>query len=138
MLDTYRALLQKQGYRMTPQRIAILRVLSESGRHLTPIEVYDEVKESMPGITEATIYRGLSFLADQGLLLAAHVGNGQLVYESAHHIHHHLICRKCGQTCEISHDLLRGLYGRLYKQTGFQVDSMHVTFFGLCPECQHA
>jgi Fe2+ or Zn2+ uptake regulation protein len=89
----------------------------------------------MPGITEATVYRTLSFLTAQGLLLAAHVGNGQLAYEIAHHDHHHLICRTCGAACEVSHELLKSLYSHLSEQTGFKVDRMHVTFFGLCPSC---
>jgi Fe2+ or Zn2+ uptake regulation protein len=135
MLDTYRSALQKQGYRMTPQRTAILRILSESKCHLTPLDVYESASQSMPGITEATIYRTLSFLTSQGLLLAAHIGNGQLAYEIAHHDHHHLICRSCGAASEVSHDLLKPLYSRLGEQTGFKVDRMHVTFFGLCPDC---
>ena len=135
MLDTYRSTLHKQGYRMTPQRTEILRILSESDCHLVPLEVYEFARRSMPGITEATVYRTLSFLTAQGLLLAAHVGNGQLAYEIAHHDHHHLICRNCGAACEVSHKLLKSLYSRLSEQTGFKVDRMHVTFFGLCPAC---
>jgi Fur family ferric uptake transcriptional regulator len=122
---------------MTPQRIAILRILGEANRHMTPLEVYDSANQSLLGITEATIYRTLAFLTSRGLLLAAHVGNGQLVYEIAHHDHHHLICRGCGATCEISHDLLKSLYSSLNEHTGFHIDSMHVTFFGLCPACLH-
>jgi len=120
---------------MTPQRIAILRILSEANQHMTPLEVFNSANQSLLGITEATIYRTLAFLTSHGLLLAAHVGNGQLVYEIAHHDHHHLICRGCGATCEISHDLLKSLYTSLNVQTGFHIDSMHVTFFGHCPEC---
>ena len=77
-----------------------------------------------------------NFLVEQGLALAAHVGNGQLVYEIAGHNHHHLICRTCGQTHEIDHALLQDLYDQFQATTGYTIDSIHVTFFGLCPECQ--
>ena len=136
MIDTYSNQLRARGFRMTPQRLAILRSLEEAGRHLTPLEVYEAAEQSLPGLTEATVYRTLSFLTKQGLVLAAHIGNGQLVYEIADRAHHHLICRNCGQTCEIAHDALKDLYQEFQKRTGFQVDAMHVTFFGLCPECQ--
>jgi Fe2+ or Zn2+ uptake regulation protein len=128
--------LHSQGYRMTPQRLAILSILENAGRHLTPQEVYEQAQRSLPGMTEATVYRTLSFLTEQGLVLAAHVGSGQLVYEIAEHAHHHLICRACGDTHEIDHALLLTLYQQFQSSTGYQIDSVHLTFFGLCPGCQ--
>jgi Fe2+ or Zn2+ uptake regulation protein len=136
LTDTDTTILRERGYRMTPQRLVILRILHEAGGHLTPLEVYQRAQREMPGLTEATIYRTLIFLSQQGLLLAAHVGSGQLVYETAGHAHHHLICRKCGETQEIDHTLLEALYQQFRASTGYRIDGMHVTFFGLCPGCQ--
>lgn len=121
---------------MTPQRMTILRILREADTHLTPLEVCQRAQGALPGLTEATVYRALNFLTDQGLLLAAHIGSGQLVYEIALHDHHHLICRRCGGTREIGHELLKSLYEQFQASTGFKIDSLHVTFFGLCPNCQ--
>lgn len=128
--------LRARGYRLTPQRLAILRVLGQADKHLTPQEIYKLVVHEVPGMTEATVYRTLSFLAEQGLALDAHVGNGQLVYETALHAHHHLVCRACQATCVVDHADLVGLFEHLEHKTGFQIDSLHVTFFGLCPDCQ--
>jgi Fur family transcriptional regulator, ferric uptake regulator len=129
------ARLRAQGYRMTSQRLVILQILEESRCHLTPAEVFSLAQEQLPGLTETTVYRTLSFLVEQGLALAAHVGGGQLVYEFAERNHHHLICRACRHTHEIDHSVLQKLYERFQQDTGFQIDSYHVTFFGLCPEC---
>jgi Fe2+ or Zn2+ uptake regulation protein len=128
--------LHSKGYRMTPQRLVILSILDNAGRHLTPQEIFDRAQVALPGMTEATVYRTLNFLTEQGLVLAAHVGSGQLVYEIAGHDHHHLICRACGGTQEIDHTLLQSLYQQFQASTGYRIDSMHVTFFGLCPGCQ--
>lgn len=128
--------LRSQGYRLTPQRLAILRILENSGEHLTPLEVYAKVQQTTPGITEATVYRTLTFLVDQNLLMEAHIGNGQLVYEIADHRHDHLICRACGKTEEVDHAALQPLYERFEASTGYRIDSVHQTFFGLCPHCQ--
>ena len=136
MKDVYTKLLHTSGYRVTPQRLAILQILQEPGRHLTPLEIYQEAQRTIPGLTEATVYRTLNFLSEQGLILAAHIGSGQLVYESAEHSHHHLICRKCGNNHPIEHDLLKPLYEQFLKSTGYQIDTIHATFFGLCPSCQ--
>jgi Fe2+ or Zn2+ uptake regulation protein len=122
---------------MTPQRLAILSILENADRHLLPQEIFERAQRALPGMTEATVYRTLSFLAEQGLVLAAHVGSGQMVYEIAGHAHHHLICRACGDTQEIDHALLESLYQQFQSSTGYQIDSVHVTFFGLCPHCQN-
>jgi Fe2+ or Zn2+ uptake regulation protein len=134
--EPYSTQLRNQGFRLTPQRLAILRILRESGCHLTPAQVFQKAQEAIPGLTEATVYRTLNFLVAQGLALAAHVGSGQLVFEIAGHEHHHLICRACGHTHEIDHAALQALYEQFQANTGFAIDSVHVTFFGLCPDCQ--
>lgn len=128
--------LRAQGFRLTPQRLTILQILKDAHSHLTPAEVFAHASRLLPGITEATVYRTLAFLAEQGLALPAHIGGGQFVYEFAAHNHHHLICRRCGETYEIDHEDLQALYSQFQARTGFQIDSIHVTFFGLCPECQ--
>lgn len=128
--------LREQGYRLTPQRLAILAVLRSAEGHLTPAEIYSQVVQEMPGMTEATIYRTLNFLAEHGLVLVAHVGRGQLVYEIADHDHHHLICRQCGEMKEIEHLQLKALYEQFLESTGYQINTIHGTFFGLCPDCR--
>lgn len=127
--------LRSQGYRMTPQRYAILQVLETCGCHLSPHEIRQRAGAIIPNLTEATVYRNLDFLAEQGLVLVAHVGSGRIVYESAAHHHHHLYCRHCGGSVDIAHADLAPLYQRIEETTGFHLDTSHVTFFGVCPKC---
>ena len=134
--DQYTPQLRARGYRMTPQRMAILHVLHHEGTHLSPTEVYARAKEVLPGLTEATVYRTLEFLAKNGLARPAHMGSGHLVYEIAQQEHHHLICRKCGGETQIAHASLENVYAELEAASGFRNIDSHVTFFGLCPACQ--
>src|SRR5512146_960948 len=134
--DAFAGRLHAQGYRLTPQRIAILRILTEAARHFTPGEIFEQAQQALPGITEATVYRTLNFLVEQGLALPAHLGNGQYAYEYAGHNHHHLICRGCGESLEIDQQALTDLYRHFQATTGFRIDTVHLTFFGLCPGCQ--
>lgn len=128
--------LHARGFRMTPQRMAILHTLRRAGGHLSPTEVYERTRRVQPGLTEATVYRTLEFLAENGYALAAHVGGGKLVYELTEENHHHLICRNCGRTVAVEAAALTHLYNELGVSTGFKLDSSHVTLFGLCPDCQ--
>jgi len=63
----YAPQLRSLGYRMTPQRIAILHALRHSGKHLSPRDVYQRARKDVPGLTEPTVYRTLEFLAKNGL-----------------------------------------------------------------------
>ena len=135
--EQYTPQLRERGFRMTPQRMAILHVLHHEGTHLSPTEVFARAKAILPGLTEATVYRTLEFLADNGLAHSAHIGSGHLVYEIAKQgHHHHLICRKCGGEVQIEHSSLENVYAELESASGFRNIDSHVTFFGLCPGCQ--
>jgi Fur family transcriptional regulator, ferric uptake regulator len=128
--------IRSRGFRLTPQRLTILQVLHHSGGHLTPVEVYELARQTMPGLTETTVYRTLEFLAENGFALEAHIGSGKLVYEVAGHDHHHVICRGCGHEIEVPHHQLDDLYRQIEQSTGFRLTTSHLTFFGLCPGCQ--
>ncbi len=128
--------LHARGFRMTPQRMAILHTLRHAGGHVSPTEVYERARRDQPRLTETTVYRTLEFLAANGFALAAHVGSGKLVYELTEENHHHLICRTCKKTVAVDYAALAPLYEQLKSSTGFKLNSSHVTLFGLCPDCQ--
>jgi Fur family transcriptional regulator, ferric uptake regulator len=127
--------LRERGYRMTPQRLAILQALHHGG-HLSPAQIYERVHKT--GMTEATVYRTLEFLAGNHVVHPTQVGGGHLAYELAGHDHHHLVCRVCGAQMDLEPDSFKEAISRIALQTGYQVDAGHLTFFGLCPECQAA
>jgi Fe2+ or Zn2+ uptake regulation protein len=135
--NQYTPKLRADGFRMTPQRMAILHILHHEGTHLSPTEVYTRAQEALPGLTEATVYRTLEFLCENGLVHSAPLRGGHLVYEIAHQDHHHLVCRKCGAEVEIEHAPLENFYTALESTSGYRFIDSHMTFFGLCPECQN-
>jgi Fur family ferric uptake transcriptional regulator len=133
----YAPQLRAQGLRMTPQRMAILHALHHTGGHLSPTQVFEMARKEYPSLTEPTVYRTLDELAEKKFLLAAHVGNGKMVYELAEdHNHHHLICRECHAEIKIEHTRLEKLFTGLESSSGYRLIDSHVTFFGICPKCQ--
>jgi len=126
-------MLRARGYRMTSQRFAILQALHEGG-HLSPAQIYQRVQQT--GMTEATVYRTLEFLAGNDVLLVAERGNGHLAYELSGESHHHIICRTCGKQIEIDPAMLAPAINQMEGETGYRLNAGHLTFFGLCPKCQ--
>ncbi len=56
------------GFRMTPQRMAILAEVQSAERHLTAAEIYERVRRKYPTIAYGTVYRTLHLLAKHGLI----------------------------------------------------------------------
>lgn len=134
--EDYAPQLRARGYRMTPQRHAILHVLCHSSKHLSPTQVYEKAIKEVPDLTEPTVYRTLEFLAQNNFVRPAHMGSGHLVYEIARHEHHHLVCRACGKEIEVDHNLIKSMYQKLEFTSGYKLIDSHVTFFGLCSNCK--
>jgi Fe2+ or Zn2+ uptake regulation protein len=123
---------------MTSQRMAILHVLHHAGTHLSPSEVYKQARHELPGLTEPTVYRTLDFLTENGLVRSSHSGSRHATYQIAGDDHHHVVCRVCGSEIEVEHQLLESLYQKLESASGYVRIDSHITFFGVCPECQRS
>jgi len=116
--------------------MAILHVLHHAGTHLSPSEIYQQARRELPGLTEPTVYRTLDFLAENGLVRSSQSGSRHVRYQIAKDDHHHVICRVCGGEIEVEHQLLESLYRQLESASGYVRIDSHITFFGVCPQCQ--
>ncbi len=132
----YAPQLRSLGFRVTAQRMAVLRVLRHSSERLSPTQVWKQARQYLPSLTETTVYRTLDFLSRNGLAWSIRTDKGHMVYEVAGRRHHHLVCRKCGREIEIEHGLIKKMYARLEAASGYRLSDDHLTFFGLCPDCQ--
>lgn len=132
----YAPQLRSLGFRVTPQRLAILHVLLQSGLHLSPAEVYQRARRRARGLAQPTVYRTLEFLAQNGVVQPALNAQKHLVYQISRHEHHHLICSSCGREVEVEHELVHDLYRKMQVKSGFKLTASHLTLFGLCPACQ--
>ncbi len=136
-MDGYERLIRQHGFRVTPQRKAILRAVIEGGGHSSVEEVYQRVKASLPGINLATVYRDLNFLCELRILVAADVGGRNWVFELAGEVpHHHLVCRTCGKVERIEQKEVQALVDRMAAEHEFLIDMDHIALFGLCKDCR--
>jgi Fur family ferric uptake transcriptional regulator len=130
-------LIRQRGRRLTPQRKLILDVIRQAGGHLTIEQIYRRVREQNPRLNRATVYRNLDVLCDLRLVVAADIGGGTWVYESAGETpHHHLVCRTCGAITQIDHAEVLELFERIDRRYDFAIDMDHMALFGLCARCQ--
>lgn len=142
-IDKVKQQLQSQGYKLTPQREATVRVLLENEEdHLSAEDVFMLVKEKAPEIGLATVYRTLELLNEMHVVEKLNFGDGVARYdlrtESSKHHHHHLICVQCGSVSEIMEDWLLPLEDKLEQEFGFTVLDHRLDFQGICAKCNEA
>lgn len=129
--------IRLHGRRLTPQRKLILDVIRRAGGHITIEQIYREVRAQNSRLNRATVYRNLDVLCDLRLVVAADIGAGTWVYESAGaQPHHHLICRACGAIEQIANGEIDGLFRQIDQRYHFAIDMDHMALFGLCARCQ--
>ncbi|MBL4931993.1 MULTISPECIES: Fur family transcriptional regulator [Clostridium] len=133
--------LKKKGYKLTPQRRAIVNTIIENeGKHLTTEEIYDEVKRGCPEIGLATVYRTILLLEELGIIYKLDLDDGCARYELAHegetHRHHHLVCNVCGKVLEVEDDLLEVIENKIEETYNFKILDHSVKFYGICNDCK--
>jgi Fur family ferric uptake transcriptional regulator len=131
--------LRKRGFKLTPQRKAIITVLGNCSEHLTPADIYARLHKKYPGIGLVTVYRTLELLQESGLLCEVHIGDSCRSYlkrQRPGEHHHHLVCRDCGRVADFKDCELECLKERLEKETGFSISRHLLEFMGLCPQCR--
>jgi len=132
--------LKKSGYKLTPQRQAIVDTILDSvGKHLTVEEIFDIVKKKRPEIGLATVYRTIVLMHEENLVTRLDLKDGtaryELTREDEHHTHHHLVCIKCSQVLEFMDDLLDPIEEEIGNKYNFRVLDHSLKFYGICNEC---
>jgi Fur family transcriptional regulator, peroxide stress response regulator len=122
--------------RLTPQRRAVLDVVTESGDHPTAAQILDRVRRRVEGVGPATVYRTLALLVETGQVAELRLVEGQaLRYDHTVHRHDHLVCTGCGLVEDTHVQLDAGALAELTRKTSFTVAGYDVQLHGSCARC---
>ena len=125
--------------RPTRQRRAINEALQAAVDFQSAQDVHDGVRNAGEKVGLATVYRTLQAMADAGEVDVRHNPAGEATYRrcSPSH-HHHLVCRSCGKTVEITGSAVETWAHSIAEAHGFSDVSHTVELVGLCAECARA
>ncbi|NTU57728.1 MAG: transcriptional repressor [Chlorobiaceae bacterium] len=126
---------RKNGLKVTPQRLAIYKVLIESADHPSADSVYRKITEEYPTISFDTVNRTLLTFAEIGVIAMVESYSVARRFDSQTGRHHHLHCVKCGlitDFCDASLDEVKvpEQIEKLYDVLG-----KRVVISGICPDC---
>ncbi len=140
--DRYESMLQAlrdARFRLTPQRMAICRYLSETRVHPTPGDIYQAVHEQFPTISRATVYNTVAVLKELGEIIELPSAAGDSVrYETDLAPHVNLTCTRCGRIFDIPLENIDDIFEMIDARTDFYLENIHIEGYGVCPECQKA
>lgn len=132
----FRELCVTHGLAVTHQRQIIYEVLRQMTGHPSPEEVYTRVREQIPAISLATVYKNINLFLESGLFREVSLHHGSLRVEVNSHPHHHLVCTSCRAICDIDERDLGSLQVPSRLTDGFLVKRLAVDVLGLCASCQ--
>jgi Fur family transcriptional regulator, peroxide stress response regulator len=130
------ASLRHSDYRMTPQRMALLRLIAESTDHPSATQLYGRVKIQFPTMSLATVYKTLALLKDMGQVLEIDLRDDSHYDGNRPQPHPHLICIKCNKIMDGEADFDPSTIRQLEQASGYKILRAQVSFYGLCPDCK--
>jgi Fur family peroxide stress response transcriptional regulator len=129
--------LKEYNFRLTPQRLAVLKVLAVSEGHPTVEQIYETVRAEFPTSSVATIYKTVNLLKQLNEVLELGFPDGSNRYDgNKPYPHPHVICTKCKKIIDPNLGSIKELTKEVVKETGFQILNYRVDFFGTCRACQ--
>ena len=131
-----RRALESKGHRFTEQRAAVFRYLRGSDTHPSADEVFLHVRNEVPGISLATVYKSLETLVGCGLAVKMSFGDGSARYDGRTDPHHHTRCLSCGAVADLPGHVSGTDVQRLGRgASGFQVTGYRLELTGYCEGC---
>ncbi|MCI1720393.1 MAG: transcriptional repressor [Bacteroidales bacterium] len=95
-MQTTKEIIQENGLKATPQRIAVYDTMKQLG-HASADMVSDVLKETYPTLTKATVYNVLESFDKVGLLVRRYSSNNKMYFDVNTYDHVHLYdCAKNG------------------------------------------
>ena len=129
--------LKEHDFRLTPQRLAVIKLLAVSEGHPSVERIYETVRAEFPTISIATIYKTVNLLKQLNEVLELGFPDGSNRYDgNKPDPHPHVICTKCKQIIDPNLGSLKDLKKEVVKKTGFQILNHRVDFFGTCRDCR--
>lgn len=128
--------LERAGYRMTEPRREVASLIADQAGHFAAADIVEEARVRDLRIGRATVFRTLDALSEVGVVERIDLPNGEHAYLACEPVHHHhVVCTRCGRSCDIDDARVRSVVRDVARRTGYRIDDHRLELFGLCPDC---
>ncbi len=130
---------KKHNFRITPQRLAVFKILAASEVHPSVEKIYEQVSREFPTISIATVYKTIQLLKQINDVIeldfpdCSNRYNGKKPYP-----HPHVICIRFPKILDPDLGSLKNITEEVSNKAGFKIQTHRLDFFGLCAKCKKA
>ena len=127
--------LREEGFRITPQRVAILDYLLKTGDHPSAEHIHKIIQKKYPMVSLSTIYKTLDLLKEKKLVNEIEV-DGETRFDAHTDAHINLVCMNCGKIDDVDEDSLTEIKNRAARKSKYLILKGSFELFGYCTNCK--
>ena len=128
--------LRENDHKLTPQRLAVIKILARSEGHPSVEKIYEQLLYDFPTMSLATVYRNVMLIKSLGEVLELGFADGSNRYDgNKPYPHPHVICIQCHKIIDPDLAGLRDMTKEVAVETGFEILTHRLDFFGICSNC---
>jgi Fe2+ or Zn2+ uptake regulation protein len=132
------ARLRAASLRVTAPRLAVLAAV-ESDPHADVETIAAAVRGRIGSVSTQAVYDVLRVLTGANLIRRIEPAGSPALFETrVGDNHHHVVCRSCGIVGDIDCAIGTAPCLESAASNGFAIDEAEITYWGLCPDCQHS
>jgi Fur family peroxide stress response transcriptional regulator len=130
------AALKQRDFRLTPQRVELVRLIAVSDGHPSASQLYTTIKRQFPTMSHATVYKTLTLLKEMDQVLEIDLHSDSHYDGNRPEPHPHLICIKCNKIIDAEVSLDQEYLKALEQASGYKILRPQISLYGLCPDCK--
>jgi Fur family peroxide stress response transcriptional regulator len=134
--DELIAALRERDFRLTPQRVELVRLITASEGHPSASQLFAKIKTQFPTMSQATVYKTLALLKEMNQVLEIDLRDDSHYDGNRPHPHPHLICMQCNKIVDGELELDLASIRKLEENSGYQIIRPQIVFYGLCADCR--
>ena len=127
--------LREEGFRITPQRIAIVDYLLKTIDHPSADSIHKVIQKKYPMVSLSTVYKTLELLKEKRIINEIEV-DGETRFDAHTDEHINLVCMNCGKIDDVDEDVLKEIQIRAARKSKYLVLKSSFELFGYCSNCK--
>ena len=128
-------LLRENGFKVTPQRLAVYEVLANTKEHPSAEMIFNKLQTNYPTMSLATVYKTIDILKEVGLVQILNAGEDSFRYDADISDHAHIRCLECDRVDDIFDVDSTSFIKKVESDTSYKLSGHQFYFYGTCPAC---
>lgn len=135
-MEAFKERCRRAGLKVTPQRMAVFRMLIDSKEHPSAETVFRQVRMTFPNISMDTVSRTLHMLSENGLAFTVAGSGGAKRFDANLQPHHHFKCTKCQRIIDFFHEPFDNIDVPESVKLMYTISKKTVYLEGICDKCR--